>query len=95
MIVGNLLGVILLAGFLSYKQSIPEGTERGWHDQLTRGNLPTALWSINLLSNAVLIFIETLAASYPLIEGLCTHCPVVHSYDEARHDCTLRVPRQQ
>ena len=69
---GELVGYIIFAATMGYaKLKLSEDQANKWNEKLNAGKIATFLWTINLLTNCILIFVETIAASYPLIEKTC------------------------
>jgi len=82
--IGELIGYVIFTATMLYgKFKLTQEQANKWNQKLNAGKLATFLWTLNLVTNCILIFVETIAASYPLIEKTCAACPEIYIYDEA------------
>eukprot|EP00505_MAST-04D_sp_SCG-Rhode-Island_P005725 Stramenopile-MAST_4_protein_5725 len=52
------------------------------NEKFNAGAMAKSLWTVNLATNCILIFVETIAASYPLMEKTCAACPTINVFEE-------------
>lgn len=83
--IGEAIGYIIFIASMGYAKFVmkPEMAAK-LNEKFNAGAISRALWTFNLVTNCVLIFVETIAASYPLMEKTCEVCPKIYIFDEER-----------
>ena len=82
--IGEAIGYVIFLGTMGYaKFGLKPDMATKFNEKFNAGAMAKSLWTLNLATNCILIFVETIAASYPLMEKACAACPKIYEFDEA------------